>query len=253
MLPTLLLAAASLLAPATAALTYRGADISSLIVEENSGISYKNSAGTTQVLETILSSAGINSVRQRVWVNPSDGNYNLAYNVKLAKRVQNQGMSTYLDLHYSDTWADPSSQVRSQLLLVVVIYTLPGDLLLSFSVSLSFRTLLLHLNLNLDSNFPGTHPDNPIRMVYHRHRHPSVAGIQLHIGSMQHFRLERPRRLDHLDRQRNPGRSTLAPRQNNQLQQHRANPALRSLGRQGLQSIDEAQDHDPPRQRLVVG
>lgn len=112
MLPTLLLAGAYLLAPATAALTYRGADISSLIVEENDGISYKNSAGTTQVLEKILSGAGINSVRQRVWVNPSDGSYDLDYNVKLAKRVQNQGMSTYLDLHYSDTWADPSAQVR---------------------------------------------------------------------------------------------------------------------------------------------
>ncbi|CAI7631624.1 unnamed protein product [Penicillium pancosmium] len=110
MLPTLLLAGAYLLAPATAALTYRGADISSLIVEENDGISYKNSAGTTQVLEKILSGAGINSVRQRVWVNPSDGSYDLDYNVKLAKRVQNQGMSTYLDLHYSDTWADPSAQ-----------------------------------------------------------------------------------------------------------------------------------------------
>lgn len=113
MLPTLLLAGAYLLAPAAATLTYQGVDISSLIVEENSGVSYKNSAGTTQVLEKIVSGAGINSVRQRVWVNPSDGNYNLDYNVKLAKRVQAQGMSTYLDMHFSDTWADPSDQVHS--------------------------------------------------------------------------------------------------------------------------------------------
>lgn len=112
MLPTLLLAGAYLLAPTAATLTYQGVDISSLIVEENSGVSYKNSAGTTQVLEKIVSDAGINSVRQRVWVNPSDGNYNLDYNVKLAKRVQAQGMSTYLDLHFSDTWADPNTQVR---------------------------------------------------------------------------------------------------------------------------------------------
>lgn len=111
MLPKFLLAAVHLIAPATAALTYRGADISSLIVEENKGIAYKNSAGKTQVLEGIVSDAGVNSIRQRVWVNPSDGNYNLDYNVKLAKRVQNEGMSTYLDLHFSDTWADPSSQV----------------------------------------------------------------------------------------------------------------------------------------------
>lgn len=30
--------------------------------------------------------------------------------MKLSKRVVNQGLSVYLDLHYSDTWADPSHQ-----------------------------------------------------------------------------------------------------------------------------------------------
>lgn len=105
------LLASSLLAPASAALTYRGADISSLIVEEDAGISYKTTSGTTEALEVILADAGINSVRQRVWVNPSDGNYDLDYNLKLAKRIQAQGMTTYLDLHFSDTWADPSDQV----------------------------------------------------------------------------------------------------------------------------------------------
>ncbi|KAL5337026.1 Arabinogalactan endo-beta-1,4-galactanase A [Aspergillus crustosus] len=60
-----------------AALTYRGAGISSLL---------------------------------RIWVNPSDGAYNLEYNLELAKRVQAAGLSIYLDLHYSDTWADPSHQ-----------------------------------------------------------------------------------------------------------------------------------------------
>ncbi|CAI7667653.1 unnamed protein product [Penicillium bialowiezense] len=110
MLPYFFLAAAQLFTAASAALTYRGADISSLIVEENKGISYKNSAGTTASLESIVAAAGINSVRQRIWVNPSDGNYDLAYNIKLAKRVQAAGMTTYLDLHLSDTWADPSAQ-----------------------------------------------------------------------------------------------------------------------------------------------
>ncbi|KAJ5085533.1 hypothetical protein N7532_010304 [Penicillium argentinense] len=105
-LPTLFLATAHI---ASAALSIRGADISSLIVEENKGISYKNVNGKTQVLESIFADAGINSVRQRLWVNPSDGNYDLDYNVELAKRVQAQGMSTYLDLHFSDTWADPNN------------------------------------------------------------------------------------------------------------------------------------------------
>ena len=107
-----ILLAPLLLVPAYAELSIRGADISSLLVEEAAGISYKNSAGTTEKLEVILADSGITSVRLRNWVNPSNGDYDLAYNIELAKRVQAQGMTTYLDLHLSDTWASPSEQVR---------------------------------------------------------------------------------------------------------------------------------------------
>ncbi|KAF5877194.1 putative arabinogalactan endo beta-galactosidase protein [Botrytis fragariae] len=93
-----------------AALTYKGVDWSSVTVEEQSGYTYKNTAGTTQALETILKASGVNTVRQRIWVNPSSGQYNLAYNLALAKRAKAAGLSIYLDLHFSDTWADPSHQ-----------------------------------------------------------------------------------------------------------------------------------------------
>ncbi|KAL4944223.1 Arabinogalactan endo-beta-1,4-galactanase A [Aspergillus oleicola] len=99
-----------LLTLTSAALTYRGADISSLLIEEDSGVAYKNLNGETQALETILADNGVNSIRQRIWVNPSDGSYDLDYNLELAQRVQDAGMSIYLDLHLSDTWADPSDQ-----------------------------------------------------------------------------------------------------------------------------------------------
>ncbi|KAL4776278.1 Arabinogalactan endo-beta-1,4-galactanase A [Aspergillus nidulans var. acristatus] len=101
----------SLVTLTSAALTYRGADISSLLIEEDSGVAYKNLNGETQAFELILADNGVNSIRQRVWVNPSDGSsYNLEYNLELAKRVQDAGMSVYLDLHLSDTWADPGDQ-----------------------------------------------------------------------------------------------------------------------------------------------
>ncbi|GAB1217008.1 hypothetical protein ATERTT37_006229 [Aspergillus terreus] len=106
----MLLSFLPLLPLATAALTYRGADISSLLIEEDAGIAYKNLNGQTQALESILADNGVNSIRQRLWVNPSDGSYDLDYNLKLAKRAKAAGMSVYLDLHYSDTWADPSHQ-----------------------------------------------------------------------------------------------------------------------------------------------
>jgi len=81
-----------------------------VVVEEKAGYKYENSAGTTQPLETILKNSGVNTVRQRIWVNPSDGNYNLNYNINIAKRAQSAGLKVYLDIHYSDTWADPGHQ-----------------------------------------------------------------------------------------------------------------------------------------------
>lgn len=95
-----------------AALTYKGVDWSSVTVEEAAGYTYKNTAGTTQALETILAANGVNTVRQRVWVNPSSGQYNLAYNLAIAKRAKAAGMDIYLNLHFSDTWADPDDQVN---------------------------------------------------------------------------------------------------------------------------------------------
>ncbi|KAI3544347.1 arabinogalactan endo-1,4-beta-galactosidase [Colletotrichum abscissum] len=98
------------LSTANAALTYKGVDWSSTTIEEKAGIKYKSSAGTSQALETIFKNAGVNSVRQRVWVNPSNGDYNLDYNLALAKRAKAAGLSVYLTLHFSDTWADPTKQ-----------------------------------------------------------------------------------------------------------------------------------------------
>lgn len=103
---------AYLVAVVSAALQYKGADISSLLLLEASGRKYYSESGVVTPLETLLHNNGANSVRQRIWVNPADGNYNLDYNVRLAQRVRATGMSVYLDLHFSDTWADPGHQVR---------------------------------------------------------------------------------------------------------------------------------------------
>lgn len=110
MLTTHLLPLLSGAAFASAALTYKGVDWSSLAVEEAAGKSYRTASGTTQALEKILASAGVNTVRQRVWVNPSNGNYDLDYNLALAKRAKAAGLGLYLDLHFSDTWADAGNQ-----------------------------------------------------------------------------------------------------------------------------------------------
>ncbi|KAK1774122.1 family 53 glycosyl hydrolase [Copromyces sp. CBS 386.78] len=98
------------LSASAAALTYKGVDWSSVVVEEKAGVSYKNVNGGAQSIEQILRDSGVNTVRQRVWVNPSGGTYNMAYNINLAKRAKNAGLGVYVDFHFSDTWADPAHQ-----------------------------------------------------------------------------------------------------------------------------------------------
>ncbi|GLB42187.1 putative arabinogalactan [Lyophyllum shimeji] len=103
-----LLSALTILSPVKA-LTYRGADFSSLINLENAGKTFKDS-GTTTKFETILKNHGANLARIRIWTSTSDSNYSLNYGLALAKRAVAAGMTLLIDLHYSDTWADPGKQ-----------------------------------------------------------------------------------------------------------------------------------------------
>ncbi|KAJ4361918.1 hypothetical protein N0V83_010859 [Neocucurbitaria cava] len=127
-------------ASALAALPYKGVDWSSLLIEEKAGKTYKNSNGQTQPLETILKASGVNMVRQRIWVNPTNGDYNLDYNLRLAKRASAAGLPIYLDFHYSDNWADPGKQVTpsawtslSRDALVTQVYTYTKSVLDAFA------------------------------------------------------------------------------------------------------------------------
>lgn len=95
---------------ASASLTYKGVDWSSVKVVEDDNGSYKSSSGKTEALETILADAGVNTVRQRVWVDEPNGGYGLNYNLEIAKRAVDAGLDIYLDLHLSNTWADPANQ-----------------------------------------------------------------------------------------------------------------------------------------------
>lgn len=96
----------------------KGADVSSLISLEESGVVYYNEKGKEQDLLKTLSQAGLNYVRIRVWNDPYDqngngyggGNCDLDTAVKIGKRATKYGMKVLIDFHYSDFWADPSKQ-----------------------------------------------------------------------------------------------------------------------------------------------
>ncbi|KAI0746704.1 arabinogalactan endo-1,4-beta-galactosidase [Daedaleopsis nitida] len=88
------------------ALTYKAADISSIAVVEKAGHKYTDNGQVTP-FETIIKNHGANTVRIRVW---TAGDYNLDYGLALAKRVKAASLTLVVDLHYSDTWADPAHQ-----------------------------------------------------------------------------------------------------------------------------------------------
>ena len=62
----------------------------------------------------ILKDHGINSIRLRTFVNPSDnkfsGHCSRDETVAMALRAQKWGMKVMIDFHYSDSWADPGKQ-----------------------------------------------------------------------------------------------------------------------------------------------
>ncbi|MBB3186263.1 glycoside hydrolase family 53 protein [Microbacter margulisiae] len=88
----------------------KGADVSWVTQMEASGVKFYNAAGTQTECMTLLKSLGINSIRLRAWVNPSDGWCNTKDLLVKALRAKNLGMRIMIDFHYSDTWADPSHQ-----------------------------------------------------------------------------------------------------------------------------------------------
>ena len=95
----------------SAPLAIRGGDVSSLERGQQLGGVYYNASGTKQNALQILKNGGMNYVRLRVWVNPADGFDNETQLLAMAKQAYAAyGMPILLDLHYSDTWADPGHQ-----------------------------------------------------------------------------------------------------------------------------------------------
>ncbi|MCW3092317.1 MAG: Arabinogalactan endo,4-beta-galactosidase [Ferruginibacter sp.] len=90
----------------------KGADVSWVSQMETAGIKFYNTAGTEQECMALLKSIGMNTIRLRVWVNPSPAWNNTADLVAKATRAKNLGMRIMIDFHYSDNWADPGKQTK---------------------------------------------------------------------------------------------------------------------------------------------
>lgn len=94
----------------------KGADVGWLPQMEATGYHFYDTDGTQKDCLQLLKDRGINTIRLRVWVNPSNdrtnGHCSKDETVAMAVRAKNMGMRIMIDFHYSDSWADPSKQTK---------------------------------------------------------------------------------------------------------------------------------------------
>ncbi len=88
----------------------RGADLSFLPEIEQRGTKFYTADGTEKDVLSQLSENGCNTIRVRLWNSPATAHSSLPEVSAFCNRVRQKNMKVLLDLHYSDTWADPGSQ-----------------------------------------------------------------------------------------------------------------------------------------------
>jgi len=91
-----------------------GADISWYPQMLKSGFVFRDTKGEKQDLFLILKSFGIDTIRLRTWVNPSDdihsGHCSAKETLDLALKCKAKDFRLMLNFHYSDSWCDPGKQ-----------------------------------------------------------------------------------------------------------------------------------------------
>ncbi|MCC4326793.1 glycosyl hydrolase 53 family protein [Limosilactobacillus reuteri] len=99
--------------------TIRGVDVSSYLALVQNGVQFYDFNGQPADLMKVLSDAGVNYIRIRLWVDPYNaagqsyggGIDDEATVLQIAKDAKKYGMKVLIGLHYSDFWADPATQI----------------------------------------------------------------------------------------------------------------------------------------------
>ena len=98
--------------PTVPPLEIRAADASFLPEIRTFSIATKNRAGQPEDMLTTLKQEGFNTIRIRLWKDPSYAFSGMAAVKTFAAEVKAKGMKVWLTVHYSDTWADPGNQTK---------------------------------------------------------------------------------------------------------------------------------------------
>ena len=137
---------------------YNGVDLSFTAEIEGAGISFSDSGQILPVAE-IFKRRGVNIVRLRLWHTPSSSHSNLSEVLDFARIVKAKGMDILLDIHYSDTWADPSQQAKplawnslSFAELADSVYTYSHDVMNAF-IAQETPPLIVQIGNEINSGF----------------------------------------------------------------------------------------------------
>lgn len=85
-------------------------DISSYPEIVLSNPSFYDTKGNQNDFITILKNNGVQTIRLRMWVNPSSKHSGFEEVKRFSETLKRKGFKIWLALHYSDTWADPGHQ-----------------------------------------------------------------------------------------------------------------------------------------------
>jgi arabinogalactan endo-1,4-beta-galactosidase len=88
-----------------------GCDLSYLAKLEHNGAVFSRDGVERDAL-SIFCAAGFETLRLRLWHTPSEPWHGLDSTIALAQRGKQLGFKILLDIHYSDSWADPSQQTK---------------------------------------------------------------------------------------------------------------------------------------------
>jgi arabinogalactan endo-1,4-beta-galactosidase len=115
-----------------------GADVSFARQAVANGSVYNDDGKAGPPLQ-ILKDHGYNWVRLRLFVHPTNLPNNLSYTIASAQAARKLGFKLLLDLHYSDTWADPGKQTipeawqdESHAQLVKTVFEYTRDTIIAF-------------------------------------------------------------------------------------------------------------------------
>ena len=90
----------------------KGADISWVTEMEANGKKFYNKNGVALDCFALMKEMGMNAIRIRVWVNPTNKWNGLDDVISKCNRAKIVGLKLLIDFHYSDTWADPGKQTK---------------------------------------------------------------------------------------------------------------------------------------------